>query len=240
VKDIRPPRIIAGEESEMKSYGKLFGLAALSGVVVLFFFAGSAWAPGDYCGDGELNQAFEECEVGIPCTDPAWLCDEVTCLCSPPEPLCGDGVLNQDWEECEVGVRCADPADTCDEAACLCSPPSGGEGCTPGYWRQSHHFDSWVATGFDPDQTVLSAFGEVDPRIDALALKWAVRLRGGDLNALMRHAVAALLNAAHPEVSYAMSSADVIAAVQAAVSSGEIEATKDALAAENEMGCPLN
>ena len=22
-------------------------------------------------------------------------------------------------------------------------PPEGGEGCTPGYWKQSHHFDSW-------------------------------------------------------------------------------------------------
>jgi hypothetical protein len=122
----------------------------------------------------------------------------------------------------------------------LCSPPSGGEGCTPGYWRQEHHFDSWVATGFDPDQTVLSAFGAVDPSVDDLALKDAVRLRGGGLNALMRHAVAALLNSAHPEVSYAMSSADVIAAVQAAVSSGEIEATKDDFEAENEEGCPLD
>jgi hypothetical protein len=107
----------------------------------------------------------------------------------------------------------------------LCSPPSGGEGCTPGYWRQEHHFDSWVATGFDPDQTVLSAFGAVDPSVDDLALKDAVRLRGGGLNALMRHAVAALLN---------------IAAVQAAVSSGEIEATKDDFEAENEEGCPLD
>src|SRR5690606_30498275 len=24
------------------------------------------------------------------------------------------------------------------------TPPSGGEGCTPGYWRQPHHFDSWT------------------------------------------------------------------------------------------------
>jgi hypothetical protein len=193
-----------------------------------------------YCGDGELNQPSEDCEVGVPCADPAWMCDEITCLCSPPEPLCGDGVVNQAWEQCEVGVPCAEPGYACDETACLCSPPSGGEGCTPGYWKQKHHFDSWVATGFDPDQTVLSVFGEVDPSVDGLALSDALRLRGGGLNALMRHAVAALLNGAHPDVSYAMSSAGVIASVQAAVRSGEIEAAKDGFEVANEEGCPLN
>jgi hypothetical protein len=52
----------------MKSYGKLFFLVALSSVVTLVFFADRAWAPPlPYCGDGELNQPSEDCEVGIPC-----------------------------------------------------------------------------------------------------------------------------------------------------------------------------
>jgi hypothetical protein len=60
------------------------------------------------------------------------MCDEITCLCSPPEPLCGDGVVNQDWEQCEVGVPCAEPAATCDEITCLCSPPEVDIDIKPG------------------------------------------------------------------------------------------------------------
>jgi hypothetical protein len=119
----------------MKSYGRLFLLVALSGVVSLLFFSDSAWAPpSPYCGDEVINQPEEACEVGIPCVQAGWMCDEVTCLCSPPEPLCGDEVINQPEEECEVGVPCVEPGDTCDEATCLCE---GGEGClsrTPGFW----------------------------------------------------------------------------------------------------------
>ncbi|MGH2544967.1 MAG: DUF7507 domain-containing protein, partial [Ardenticatenaceae bacterium] len=33
----------------------------------------------------------------------------------------------------------------------------GGEGCTPGYWKQAHHFDSWV--GFDPSDSFDAVFG---------------------------------------------------------------------------------
>jgi len=32
-------------------------------------------------------------------------------------------------------------------ATCLRPPPAGGEWCSPGYWRQPHHLDSWAATG---------------------------------------------------------------------------------------------
>jgi hypothetical protein len=58
--------------------------------------------------------------------------------------------------------------------------------------------------------------------------------------ALGRHAVAALLNAAHPDVEYGMSEADVIAAVQAADTSGDPTAAHYQLENYNEMGCPLN
>ena len=36
------------------------------------------------------------------------------------------------------------------EASCSVDvlPPKGGEGCTPGFWKQDQHFDSWV--GFLP------------------------------------------------------------------------------------------
>jgi hypothetical protein len=120
----------------MKPYGMLSCLTALSATVALLLFSDSAWARA-ICGDGELNQASEDCEVGIPCADPADLCDEITCLCSPPLPYCGDGELNQPSEDCEVGIPCADPAWMCDEITCLCSPPEPlcGDGVVNQDWE---------------------------------------------------------------------------------------------------------
>jgi hypothetical protein len=115
-------------------------------------------------------------------------------------------------------------------------------GCTPGYWKQKHHFDTWEATGYLPTQTVASVFGPLDPSIDGLTLEQALKLGGGGLNALIRHAVAALLNAAHPDVNSTAypTPAHVIAATQAAVAGGTVEATKNAFEAANEAGCPLS
>lgn len=119
-------------------------------------------------------------------------------------------------------------------------PPEDGEGCTPGYWRQEHHFDSWTAP-YDPTDDFEDVFG-VDASFDPDSLLDAVWLGGGGENALARHAVAALLNAASPDVSYAYSVSDVIAMVQDAYADGDpdFEAIKDLFEAENEAGCPLD
>jgi len=116
-------------------------------------------------------------------------------------------------------------------------PPPGGQGCTPGYWRQSQHFDSWVPTGYSPSMYFDDVFG-VGPHITLLQAVW---LRAGDANALARHAVAALLDASSPGVSYGFSVAQVIALVQDAYNNiTTYEAAKDLLEAENERGCPLH
>ncbi|MCI0558897.1 MAG: carboxypeptidase regulatory-like domain-containing protein, partial [Nitrososphaera sp.] len=36
-------------------------------------------------------------------------------------------------------------------------PPTGGQGCTPGYWKQPQHFDSWV--GYNPNNSFDQVFG---------------------------------------------------------------------------------
>lgn len=118
-----------------------------------------------------------------------------------------------------------------------CTPPGGGEGCTPGYWKQEHHFDSWAATGYAPYDSFDAVFG-VDSSFETLLD--GVTAKGGGENALARHAVAALLNSSNPDVSYEYSAAGVIALVQEAYDSGEFEAIKDMLEYQNEMGCPLN
>ena len=119
--------------------------------------------------------------------------------------------------------------------------PPGGEGCTPGYWKQPQHLDSW--TQFLTTQTFNEVFG-VDVTLstggDDATLLEALQSGGGGINALARHAVAALLNAASGDVDSDYTVAEVIALVQDAVESGDFETAKNLLAASNEAGCPLS
>jgi hypothetical protein len=111
------------------------------------------------------------------------------------------------------------------------------QGCTPGYWKQKQHFDSWV--GYAPGDSFEAVFGRDVPGNPTLLA--ALKLTGGGLKALMRHAVAALLSAAHPDINYTFGTpADVIAAFQAAFDSGVYEPTKDAFDEANNAGCPLD
>lgn len=116
-------------------------------------------------------------------------------------------------------------------------PPPGGQGCTPGYWKQSQHFDSWV--GYTPGQSFEAVFGR--DVAGTPTLLQALGMNGGGINALMRHATAALLNASTGSgVNYGMTAAQVISAFQAAYDSGDYETQKNLFAARNEAGCPLN
>jgi hypothetical protein len=118
-------------------------------------------------------------------------------------------------------------------------PPPPAQGCTPGYWRQDHHFDSWEGY-YSPNQSYTAVFG-VSPSFGDITLEEAVWLGGGGQNALARHAVAAILNAANPNVNYAYTVAEVIAGVQAAYASPvDFETFKDALDLANNAGCPLD
>ena len=123
--------------------------------------------------------------------------------------------------------------------------PPGGEGCTPGFWKQDQHFDSWV--GFAPTDSFEAVFGvDVTLRsggqgtIEDPTLLDALNAKGGGVNALARHAVAALLNASNPDVASDFTVDEVIALVQDAVASGDFETAHQLLAAANEQGCPLS
>jgi len=113
--------------------------------------------------------------------------------------------------------------------------PVGGEGCTPGYWRQDQHLGNWTSP-YDPSDDFDATFG-VDFFNPNITLGDAVALGGGGVNALARHAVAALLNAASADVDYEYTTAEVIAIVQNGALS--LEARKNLLATENERGCDL-
>ena len=124
----------------------------------------------------------------------------------------------------------------------------GDEGCTPGYWKQPQHLDSWI--GYDPSNGFFDVF------VREITIRWsqkrkprpftnptllqALQAKGGGINALARHAVAALLNASNPAVSYAYTVDEVILWTQAAIDSGSYGPTKDLFEEANEAGCPLN
>lgn len=116
-------------------------------------------------------------------------------------------------------------------------------GCTPGYWKQSQHADSWV--GYTPDQKVCEVFScppgvELKHGIDTTLLQ-ALKTGGGGVNALMRHAVAALLNAQLWPCED-VGEGGIIGSVNGVLggSPAAIEILKNQLEDENEDYCPLN
>jgi hypothetical protein len=117
--------------------------------------------------------------------------------------------------------------------------PAGActEGCTPGYWK--NHLDAWV--GYTPDQTFSGVFG-VGPDmnlLDALSAK-NKDVGSGVEAALVRHAVAALLNSAHPDVAHREDLAAIQNGVQYAYEEGKFEQVKNVFEEWNELGCPLD
>jgi hypothetical protein len=124
---------------------------------------------------------------------------------------------------------------------------TGSEGCTPGYWKQTQHYDSWF--GYTPGQTLESVFDVPDALgydnvslVGALGFGGGSGVAGGARN-LLRAAVAALLNSSSPDVDYTLTTAEVIAAVNAALASNDRDTMLDLagdLDADNNLGCPLN
>ncbi len=93
-------------------------------------------------------------------------------------------------------------------ATCEIQDNGGGEGCTPGFWK--NHLDLWPA-GFSPADSFAGIFG-VDLGFDTLGE--GINAKGNHIKSLVRHGVAALLNAASPDVDYDLTIAEVILAVQ--------------------------
>jgi hypothetical protein len=120
-----------------------------------------------------------------------------------------------------------------------CAEQLGNQGCTPGYWKQSQHFDSWQV--YSPNQTYASVFGV--NTFGSKTLLQVLSTGGGGANALGRISVAALLNAVHTGVAYPLTSTQVINQTKAALQSGNrstIESLKNQLDSFNNGGCPLN
>jgi hypothetical protein len=116
------------------------------------------------------------------------------------------------------------------------TPPPGGEGCTPGFWK--NHPEAYAGTGYSPTTTLGSVFTGLPPAYASLTFDEALDLTGGGLDALLRQAVAALLNASSPNVDYPLSAAEVISLTNAAIASGDYEPTKDQFDEFNNLTAP--
>jgi hypothetical protein len=159
-------------------------------------------------------------------------------------PITGDGntiVTPVDITTSSVNLKAGGDSGGID----FCFELVDGQGCTPGYWK--NHLDAWV--GYSPNQTLESVFDVPDAYgLDNVTLLDAMGLGGGPTaqaaaGLLLHHAVAALLNATNPNVSYGMSPAGVISATNAALATGDrstMLTQKTTFDTANNAGCPLN
>jgi len=127
------------------------------------------------------------------------------------------------------------------------SAPKGPacQGCTPGYWKQPQHLDSWI--GYKPTDKFNSVFGVtqyVKPDGTPYTLLEVLQLLNGSGDPISTnlgfHAVAALLNAANSSVNFGYTAGEIITLFQTNLAPNKCAALKDALAMLNERGCPLN
>jgi hypothetical protein len=130
-------------------------------------------------------------------------------------------------------------------------PEEDYAGCTPGFWKANAK--NWEAVAWegsvpsdyfsDVFDRIIEVRGKGKSSISDPTLLQALEANGGGINALARHAVAALLNINNPNVNYPMSEAELISAVQAAIDSGDegvIEELKDDLDEYNNAGCAVD
>ena len=148
-----------------------------------------------------------------------------------------DDTIDNDCTPCTAFLPTDDSEDrTCDFGYYV-PDTGGGEGCTPGYWKQPHHFDDWPVN-VDPDDMFAAYFEDAFPNMSLLQV---LRQGGGGLKALGRHTVAAWLNAQNDEVSFDLSASEVVGLFNGLypATKPEYNALKDMFEDLNEQGCPL-
>ena len=133
-------------------------------------------------------------------------------------------------------------------------PPPPGKGCTPGYWKQPQHFDSWKPTGLAPTGQIGNVFSKSSlytldgKKMSKYTLVEGLAFQGGSglvgaAQILLRASIAAELNARYPGLGYPWTAAAVVTATNNALASAN-RVTMLTLAAQldelNNLNCPLN
>jgi hypothetical protein len=138
---------------------------------------------------------------------------------------------------CGIRVRVTDEFGLNNACRTYVQVVGGGQGCTPGYWK--NHHDAWASTGYAPTDDFDTVFG-VNAFTPDRDLITALRAGGGGANKLGRMAVACLLNASHGGLNQPHSANYYILAVRAAFLAGVYEPLASELDADANLGCPLN
>ncbi|TMW71243.1 hypothetical protein [Alteribacter natronophilus] len=118
------------------------------------------------------------------------------------------------------------------------------QGCTIGFWRNPNNLSNWVPTPYNPTDLFNDVFGRV-ASVPSRTLFQSVRLLGGgnppNTNNLIRQAVAALLNASHPDINYPLTPEEVIEEFQTAWDGDQAArvAQGERFESFNRLGCPL-
>jgi hypothetical protein len=118
-----------------------------------------------------------------------------------------------------------------------------GEGCTPGFWKQDQHFDSWpvpITTTFGDVGFMSTGWPSSTTLLAALSFQGGPTVQDAK-NILLRAAAAAYLNSL--AVDYPLDPGEVVSMVNTALASGDrdtILALAGVLDANNNLGCPLD
>jgi len=114
----------------------------------------------------------------------------------------------------------------------------GGEGCTPGFWKNAPktHPLAFGTTGLAPSTTLASQGFNTAA---GLTFATALSTGGGGVDALLRHAAAAYLNALSTSIDFAFTPGEVVSMTNAALANPAIvESTKNTLEAQNSLETP--
>lgn len=116
-----------------------------------------------------------------------------------------------------------------------------GAGCSANFWRldaERHAADAWPA-GYGPEQNLSTIFANGD----GISLLPMLRVQGEGVNRLLQQGVAAVLNSAHTDLDYPLTTQQVIDAVnttRAAGNAAAVDALADQLAGYNALGCGVD
>jgi hypothetical protein len=147
-------------------------------------------------------------------------------------------------EDCELRVTCSEPM-----ALSLIAEvkyETALQGCSHGFYKNHTGPAAWV--GYTTASLLQGPFTPLNSAISGNNFGQALNYSGGSgvlgaQRTLMRNAVAALLNAANTNVNYPLTTAQVIAQVNAALATNNrnaILAFEQVLDGYNNAGCPIN
>jgi hypothetical protein len=176
------------------------------------------------CGDVDLSVDVstnwgicEETDLFIPAQGGTEICEGAVPV--PPEwtdpNICLEVAAH--WDIFDDKDGCLDNEDTIDANACCPVEYPGGEGCTPGFWKNNgdkHGASAWCDS-FSPSMKISDVFflneplvirGKGKSTITDPTLLQALDANGGGVNAMIRHGIAAMLNACSPCVQYPINS----------------------------------